>query len=520
MNIYDQNIEKDITRNIKRWTTKYEKYDIINNKCNNIISNLVNIKNIIKLSNNKQNNDDMNFYNSIINDSIYFFKNSLITRNKKLINDLSILFCNIFLNNKIHFDDFTSVLFKKILLEHYSIIKRNNKDTCKYKWIKDEKYLNINSFEIKLDKLLDYHIFIIDSFYITLEKDSSFYSNIGNIDFDIDELLKQNNSINILHSNTDLDTDDEYNVNNDYCCFPTKKIKKSNYNFDEEDSIKNEITILQNKKINLYDLENKINNEIEVLNITNKNLLSSKLSIKSNIAENEFLKKKLDEDNKKLESNIKILQDNINDKKDTITFLNNKYNKLNDSYKICKNKCNIEKTNLRKYKGLIVKGKSRKNTKYKKCKIIDVNNNYTFKVKFEHNNEFDNINIYYIIFPKIIPLNNNTVIQNNINLQNNIKEQNNIDKQINTDEQNHFLPIVLYEEKDIDKNEDKNDLDFEVKDTNVHKNESNVINNIIFDDDNQDINDDDNQDINDDDNQDINDDDNQDINDDDNQDKD
>ena len=55
MNNYsNNNLEKEISRNINRWIIKYDKWQIIYDKCNDILFKLNNVKNLIKLSENKK----------------------------------------------------------------------------------------------------------------------------------------------------------------------------------------------------------------------------------------------------------------------------------------------------------------------------------------------------------------------------------------------------------------------------------------------------------------------------------
>ena len=349
----------------------------------------------------------MNFYNSIISDSIYYFKNSIITRRKKLINDLSKLLSNFILNKIISFDDFTVIIFKQILNENYTILKRNNKDTSKYKWIKDDNYLDIDNFEIKLDKILDYHIFILESFLLTLEKDSSFYLAIGDINFNIDELINEDKiTNNLLHSNsidTDYDTDDS-NSSSIGCLPLGNKKKKSNNNINSEDNtLNNDIVKLNNKKISLIDLENKLKLELEELNKKNKYLLQSKIRINSEISINNFKLNEMRDESERLYMELNKLRLDIKDK-DKELEKEDQLGNLIYTYDNCK-KCNIEIDNLKKYIGLIVRAKSKKYKKFTKCIIKNIHNNFSFKVQYLKGGT-DIINIYDIIFPHLPPVSN------------------------------------------------------------------------------------------------------------------
>ena len=158
------------------------------NDINDILDNLQKLENYfekqiknsdhILLDNDK---DDYIFYRDIINNSIYFFKTSLIVRKKKLYHDLNKI------SNMLKFDiEFTNLnieYFEKFL-DNYEELKNEfkNKLNKDLEWLKpDKNILHLQSKFDVIDKELiedlenNYKILLHLNMLLNLEKD--FYTN-------------------------------------------------------------------------------------------------------------------------------------------------------------------------------------------------------------------------------------------------------------------------------------------------------------------------------------------------------
>ena len=125
--------------------------------------------------------DDYIFYRDIINNSLYFFKTSLIVRKKKIFHDLNKI-SNI-LKFDIEFLDLDIEIFEKFL-DNYDNLKNDfkNKTSKDLEWLKpDKNILHLQSKFDVIDKELiedlknNYKIILHLNMLLNLEKD--FYTN-------------------------------------------------------------------------------------------------------------------------------------------------------------------------------------------------------------------------------------------------------------------------------------------------------------------------------------------------------
>jgi hypothetical protein len=162
------------------------------------IDKLHTCKNLIILKNN-ENYDDFKFYNSIIDNTIYYFKNSTNIRLTKLSKDIKNLFKVIKLEDKIN----SEIIFNIELIENaLEIYKNEFKDSNetninKYYWMKDvtiRKYKNwLNDFL----NVLYYHKINIESLFLSFSTQIKFFL----IEKDSTILIDKNYINNYLNNN-------------------------------------------------------------------------------------------------------------------------------------------------------------------------------------------------------------------------------------------------------------------------------------------------------------------------------
>tara|TARA_Y100000590_G_C15607594_1_gene972585 strand:+ start:673 stop:1368 length:696 start_codon:yes stop_codon:yes gene_type:complete len=175
---------------IKKWCKWFKRIMKKYDECTNLIGGLIKQKNALNSNLERQNSDDIMFYNSILQDSIYYFKKSMHIRRLKFINDISEL--NKFFDSKrMNLDYINLVMFWSILADYFKELSiKNNQDL---KWIKDDSIISLVDWKKDLEFTLNYHYYVIDNFYKTLLNELSFYQNTGEIDLldKIDEELKK-----------------------------------------------------------------------------------------------------------------------------------------------------------------------------------------------------------------------------------------------------------------------------------------------------------------------------------------
>ena len=175
---------------IKKWCKWFKRITKKYDECTNLIGGLIKQKNALNSNLERQNSDDIMFYNSILQDSIYYFKKSMHIRRLKFINDISEL--NKFFDSKrMNLDYINLVMFWSILADYFKELSiKNNQDL---KWIKDDSIVSLIDWQKDLEFTLNYHYYVIDNFYKTLLNELSFYQNTGEIDLldKIDEESKK-----------------------------------------------------------------------------------------------------------------------------------------------------------------------------------------------------------------------------------------------------------------------------------------------------------------------------------------
>jgi len=163
--------------NINEWNTFFNDYCLYESNCISKLNNLVDIKNNFKNLLGNQDKDDVLFYKSLIENSYFYFTNSLKIRQIKFLKDLNNL-NSIFIDKKldeINKNNFIIIInnYKKIC-ENINNSKKNN---ISFNWIKYDKIDSITDFETNMYELLNYHLKLICYLSICIDLEVEFYCN-------------------------------------------------------------------------------------------------------------------------------------------------------------------------------------------------------------------------------------------------------------------------------------------------------------------------------------------------------
>ena len=177
--IITDNIKKNnynIDDNILIWEDKFNKYNELEILCTTNINNILEIKNNLKNLLGHQDKDDMIFYKSIIDNSIFYLSNSLKIRKIKFLKDLNNIWQKI--NENKHMNELNKIYFQSLLkdyrklAEEIMITKKNN---IILNWVKDDKIENLQDFENYFTDIMKYHLKLIESLSACVELEKNFY---------------------------------------------------------------------------------------------------------------------------------------------------------------------------------------------------------------------------------------------------------------------------------------------------------------------------------------------------------
>ena len=105
-----------IEENIQKWETLFTTYLEFENKCSSLLNEIQVIKNNLKKLLGNQKQDDLLFYKSMIDNSYFFFTNSLKIKKLKLIKDLNHIWSE--LDSKKTVDELTIQTFQNIIKDY------------------------------------------------------------------------------------------------------------------------------------------------------------------------------------------------------------------------------------------------------------------------------------------------------------------------------------------------------------------------------------------------------------------
>ena len=167
------------TNNLLNWQNQYIKYCELENLCNININYIINIKNNLINLLGYHEKDDIIFYQSIINNSIFYLSNSLKIRKIKFLKDLNNVWIKINDNNKYN-KDLNQICFQSLLKDYKKISDEINISKKTHKtlyWIKNDKIKNLQEFENLFTEILQYHLKLINSLLILINHEKNFYCN-------------------------------------------------------------------------------------------------------------------------------------------------------------------------------------------------------------------------------------------------------------------------------------------------------------------------------------------------------
>jgi hypothetical protein len=163
-------------KNISEWTHKFNNYLELEAKCISNIEQITEIKiNFNKLLGN-QRKDDILFYKSILDNSLFYLNSSLKIKKIKFLKDLNYIWDKIDERKKmdeviITNFDFLLKDYRK-LSEDILLLKKSNN---RLGWVKDEKTQDLQELELEITEILNYHIKLIGFFYSSTEIEKVFY---------------------------------------------------------------------------------------------------------------------------------------------------------------------------------------------------------------------------------------------------------------------------------------------------------------------------------------------------------
>lgn len=163
-------------KNISEWEEKFHNYLESEANCIYNIEQINEIKiNFNKLLGN-QRRDDVLFYKSIIDNSLFYLNSSLKIKKIKFLKDLNYLWCKIDERRKM--DELTKSNFDFLLKDYRKLSEDNlllKKTNNKLGWVKDEKIKNLQELELEITEILNYHIKLIEFFHSSTEIEKVFY---------------------------------------------------------------------------------------------------------------------------------------------------------------------------------------------------------------------------------------------------------------------------------------------------------------------------------------------------------
>ena len=138
------------------------------------ISKLTNERIKILDINNHQEKDDIIFYTSIFDDTIFYLRKSLKIRKKKLKRDIinNIKYLNTNVSNQLDIDNIDPNECKT-----YFIIHVNEKNKNQYKWVKNDKLKELNEWLKNFNNIIDYHRYIYDYLKEMVRINIEFFTN-------------------------------------------------------------------------------------------------------------------------------------------------------------------------------------------------------------------------------------------------------------------------------------------------------------------------------------------------------
>lgn len=142
----------------------------------NIITELVLKKSVLINNNSNQSKDDIRFYNSIFDDTIFFMKRSLDVREKKFLFDFldNLRYLDKSLSNSTYIRTIETKYFIKLFNK---IVESSNKNN--YKWVKNDKKKYLNEWLLSLRENIEYHEEIFSNINSMLSLNKNFFNELN-----------------------------------------------------------------------------------------------------------------------------------------------------------------------------------------------------------------------------------------------------------------------------------------------------------------------------------------------------
>ena len=176
INEINQNIDES-EQHINEWIEIFNSYCDYESNCSIKLINLLEIKNNFKNLLGNQDKDDILFYKSLINNSNFYFTNSLKIRQMKFFKDLNNIY--FILTNK-KFEEINKKNFMIIINDYKKIsdiINNSKKKNILLNWIKYDKIESIDDFNNNMYEILNYHLKLISYLSICIDLENEFYCN-------------------------------------------------------------------------------------------------------------------------------------------------------------------------------------------------------------------------------------------------------------------------------------------------------------------------------------------------------
>ena len=172
-------------------------YDDLTSKISTLTSSRVNILDI----NQYQDKDDINFYISIFEDTVYFLRKSLSVRKKKLKRDIikNIKYLNQNISYQLNIDN----IDKQSCIDHF-ITYVNQKNKNNYRWEKNDKCKELRDWLKNFNDIINYHEYIYEYLFNMITINLEFFTNQNN---ETDKQLKIN-KINFKDKNMQTESED------------------------------------------------------------------------------------------------------------------------------------------------------------------------------------------------------------------------------------------------------------------------------------------------------------------------
>ena len=167
-------------KNILQWEEKFNKYCEFELKCQENIKLITEVKNNLKNLVGHQEEDDLLFYKSLIDNSHFYITKSLRIRKIKFLKDLNFIWsriCERIGENK-QMDEISKNNFMALLKDHRKMaedIYKAKKNNTSLTWVKDDKVENLQDLENDFSELMDYHVKLIEFFSSNIELEKIFY---------------------------------------------------------------------------------------------------------------------------------------------------------------------------------------------------------------------------------------------------------------------------------------------------------------------------------------------------------